>query len=669
MKNTQYTGWAGEPYTTVADAALSYFSAGFPIIPIVPGSKKAAVKWDRWLNQLSESSIREYWGLHPDHGIGFIVQAGLVVLDADTPKAVAALYQIEEAFDISPSVIVTTRRGEHHYFQIDPLAKIKNAAFDTDKHPQCIDIKVRRSMVLLPWNDEKRFERCDIDCVQDLARIDQPFIDSIFRHNGQSPLSSVPRVRPPGEPVEHRCTTDKQLKALVTKLDADIGHDDWKQIGMALSHETRNSEDGYQIFDAWSATGAKYKGRNETRPVWRSFANEPENPITIATLIKMVNDTGADAKEIMLNNRDMFTKVPFEIVYPETASPIRPPRTSLFYPLDRFSLTGSSRELEKRRQDEVFVLLYIALLGQATVIYASPNCGKTLAVISLLTDAITDGRIKADRVYYVNADDNLAGLTEKVRIAEEFGFHMIGDGFKDFRAAMLLPILEKMIEEDKAAGAILILDTAKRFTDLMSKKEVSNFTGLVRRFVAQGGTVIALAHVNKQKSDSGKSIYAGTSDMIDDFDCAFVVELVDDGAESGRRVITFENRKARGSVARVIHFAYLSPDCVSSYQELLSSFCEVDSEDANKAASLAQKMADAPLVDLVTNAIHAGPLAKKDLIALLREHGGISRNAASSLIERYCGDDPSKHLWTFERGQRGVHRYRLIKGIAQGGEA
>lgn len=517
-------------------------------------------------------------------------------------------------------------------------------------------------------SNDKSIEVCEMEHRDDLNEIGQALVDAVFGNNGMTPPGSPALLRPPKKENGPTTTTGKQLAALLNALDPDLGYDDWIHVGMALSHETKNSDEGYEIFDAWSSKGSKYEGPDATLKAWRALKKEPDNPIKIATVMKMVNDTGADSQEIMIESRDRFKKVSAEIINPKAQIIVTPEGNVKTVPLDRYSLTGCSAELEKRRQDEVYVLNDIALIGQATAFYASPNSGKTLAVISMLSDAIADKRIDPLNVYYINADDNLRGLVDKVKIAEEFGFNMIGDGFQGFRADMLLGLLEKMIESGTAAGSIIIIDTAKRFTDLMSKRSTSEFTALNRRFVSQGGTVIALAHVNKKKSDSGKSVYAGTSDIVDDFDCAYVIELLDDGISSGRRVISFENKKSRGSVAPVVHFSYLSPDCVGTYRELLDSFCRIDSEDAKQAVTAAQIDADGPMIAIVKSVISAGPAAKKDLIAVLREQADISRGAASTLIERYCGDDPATHLWTFERGNRGVHRYRLLQDASAGGE-
>jgi hypothetical protein len=41
-------------------AALSWYEFGFSVIPIIPGTKLPAVKWDPWLDGLSPKKIRVY---------------------------------------------------------------------------------------------------------------------------------------------------------------------------------------------------------------------------------------------------------------------------------------------------------------------------------------------------------------------------------------------------------------------------------------------------------------------------------------------------------------------------------------------------------------------------------------------------------------------------------
>lgn len=84
-----------------------------------------------------------------------------------------------------------------------------------------------------------------------------------------------------------------------------------------------------------------------------------------------------------------------------------------------------------------FVLDRIAIIGQATTIYAKPNTGKTLLVLWMLIDSIKAGRIIGKDVYYVNADDDYRGLVFKTELAEKYDFEMLAPGHNGFESAAL----------------------------------------------------------------------------------------------------------------------------------------------------------------------------------------------------------------------------------------
>jgi len=158
------------------------------------------------------------------------------------------------------------------------------------------------------------------------------------------------------------------------------------------------------------------------------FPNEPRKPE-----IKSV-------KELQLSNKALETDKHAEPLAHEIQKDVNP--------LDKYSLRGRSDELEKSVADSVHVLGEFALLGQATILYAAPNTGKTLIALSLLTDAVKEGRVDPSKVYYLNMDDTSQGLLEKVRIADEFGFHMLAEGHRDFSASEFLSIVRGLIETD-----------------------------------------------------------------------------------------------------------------------------------------------------------------------------------------------------------------------------
>ena len=79
--------------------------------------------------------------------------------------------------------------------------------------------------------------------------------------------------------------------------------------------------------------------------------------------------------------------------------------------------------MREKMLTDTFVLDNIAILGQATVIYAKPNTGKTLIVMKMLIESIKAGRVKGDDVYYINADDTYKGLVTKLEINAGFKTH------------------------------------------------------------------------------------------------------------------------------------------------------------------------------------------------------------------------------------------------------
>ena len=131
-------------------AAFYWYGLGLTVIPIIPGTKRTAVKWDPWVEKLSPEVIEIYWRQHPDHEVGFIVGDGIIVFDADSKMAIVALREIEEAFDLSPALVVKTSKGEHHYFRRHPDTYAKSDSHSTEDHPERIDIKTGRAMVVLP---------------------------------------------------------------------------------------------------------------------------------------------------------------------------------------------------------------------------------------------------------------------------------------------------------------------------------------------------------------------------------------------------------------------------------------------------------------------------------------------------------------------------------------
>lgn len=68
----------------------------------------------------------------------------------------------------------------------------------------------------------------------------------------------------------HRPIDAETARAMLSHLDADMPRADWISIGMAV--KSALGDGGYEIWDAWSATGGSYQGERDTQKQWRSMS-------------------------------------------------------------------------------------------------------------------------------------------------------------------------------------------------------------------------------------------------------------------------------------------------------------------------------------------------------------------------------------------------------------
>ena len=323
-------------------------------------------------------------------------------------------------------------------------------------------------------------------------------------------------------------------------------------------------------------------------------------------------------------------------------------------PFKAKSLRGQSAELEKQALDDMFVLDQLAILGQMTIFSAPPNAGKTLITLKLLGQAIQSNQIDADKVYYFNADDNAKGTRVKNKYAEKLGFHMLVPGFNGFKTDDLIPDLKVLIANKIAVGAVIVLDTIKKFADLMNKSSISQFTKQLREFVQAGGTVIALSHVNKNKDTDGKHIYAGTSDLRDDADCAYTISIKSEQLDDCR-IVEFENTKMRGDVARNRIFKYSIQQGIG-YFDLLESVSVMNDGDADKLTSDKLLQADMKVICIILTAIREGHTKRTILIDHV--HKKLKLHTSRKEIERVLAEYEN-YRWYKTIGDKNSHNYSV----------
>lgn len=329
-------------------------------------------------------------------------------------------------------------------------------------------------------------------------------------------------------------------------------------------------------------------------------------------------------------------------------------------PFSPYSLLGSAQQLEDQAIQQTPLLGRLCLSGEATVWYARYNTGKTLICLHLIIEAVQQGRIVPDDVLYINADDSQHGLSQKVRLMQDHGVHVVAPGMKDFESSMFLEKVEAMVSTGTAQGKLIVIDTLKKFVDVMDKKRARAFTAVIRTYVMQGGTLLALAHTNKRVGSDGKPIPEGTGDILSDFDCGYVLSPAGEVNETGDRIVEFECVKSRGPSAFRVQYSYDAASDID-YIERLCSIREVDLNDPDYDPDESPNCDDSDIVEAIELSIHHGSVQKMDIVRLASMASRASRRKVLAVLDKHTGDDVELHKWNFTVQARGAKVYALLK--------
>ena len=340
-------------------------------------------------------------------------------------------------------------------------------------------------------------------------------------------------------------------------------------------------------------------------------------------------------------------------------------QTSALDRLHKYSITGESQALRQQMLDDAFVLKNIALLGQWTTIFAAPGSGKTLLTMWLLIEALENNLLDGDNIFYINSDDNYRGIIEKTELAEKSGFHIIAPNQKGFNSSEIPNLMLQLAETGEAKGVVFVLDTLKKFLDIMQKKDATEFGIISRNFVSAGGTLICLAHTNKHAAADGRPIPGGTSDVRDDSDCVYLLNKITGQLYEEEVAVEFINDKSRGDVAEKVSFSY-SRRYGQTYEELINTVKRIENdelEDLKQSKLNAQQLeADEEIISSVGNSIKAGITSKAAIIKFVNQETGITQRKISKVLGDRTGNIYRLgHRWSVETGAHNKNKYSLLK--------
>jgi hypothetical protein len=299
-----------------------------------------------------------------------------------------------------------------------------------------------------------------------------------------------------------------QLAACLARIDPEIAYDEWIKVGMAIHHETEGSEDGFDLWDAWSSGGLSYEGAEDLRPHWLSFRSNRERTVGIGTLLAMSSPARAEDFEDL------------------TDDPLADGEKRRFH-------LHTIAELKVQEPPRWFVkgVLPQAALG---VLYGETGSGKTFFLLDLVAHIAAgrpwrDHKVNQASVVYVCAE-GAGGFRNRIAaLGRSF------DAELPLRVVLDVPNFledddkELASEINRSGGAeLIVIDTLAQTTPGANENASDDMGAALarcRRLAAKTGAMVLLVHHAGKDLKRGARGWSGLKAAAD-----FEIEISADGA-------------------------------------------------------------------------------------------------------------------------------------------
>ncbi len=306
------------------------------------------------------------------------------------------------------------------------------------------------------------------------------------------------------------------------------------------------------------------------------------------------------------------------------------------------------RELDDMEIKEVDIVDGVFFMGQVLSIVARPNGGKTLLAQHWASIMAQNGY----RVIYIYEDADMNGYRMASMRGEEFGYSVMSSfaNIGQTPQTILNRLREISERSESLHNVVVIVDTLKKFTEVLSKPENKAFFSLMRGVAMKEGSVLLLGHANKYLDDNGKLVYEGTGDMLSDVDSMYY--LYDDGnkkADVRKATLIYEKGRAIANKHEV------------SYEFDLSTYTARKLDYIVNVKKIAMRMQfsetfEEEIIYIVSH-LKQKPLQQKDVVDLVSEEFGHGKNKIIGLLRMLDG-----HNWeSYRVGERNEKKvFRII---------
>jgi archaellum biogenesis ATPase FlaH len=399
-----------------------------------------------------------------------------------------------------------------------------------------------------------------------------------------------------------------------------LHYNDFIKIGMVI--KTELGDDGFDVWDDWAKQSTKYRPM-EMEKHWNSFKGHQLKFGTLVHYSKQFEPTEVTPTGSKLNILTQLYKL------------------------------RTTDAMVKDIEEATFIYGSLLVKSHLTVVAAAPNSGKTTIFTYISGVLAAEGY----EVIYVNVDASGPEIKTHHEHAQKYGYAVIAP---DLHVGTSVLDATKALENLAVSGedlsnVVLILDTLKKFVDVINKSNAKKFYGTLRSLTTKGATVIMLSHTNKYNDPDGKPIYEGTGDLRADVD--ELIYLVSGKKEQGGDLFVSATIDKAKSKATNMGFII---DGDSREVSLMGEF--IDASEIAKDQK--QLLKDRPTITGLVEIIEAnGPMSLSELTRYGSKNGLGSREVVRKVLTRYSTGE--NQIFTMHAGQTKGVSFSLKEANAQ----
>lgn len=297
----------------------------------------------------------------------------------------------------------------------------------------------------------------------------------------------------------------EQITDLLNKLPDDLTYDEWRNVGMAVHHETEG--DGFDIWDEWSSKSPKYTSSAYGMERWVSFGrNTSAEYTTMGSVLLMIRESGADTG-LEVASADEFENLGADPSLPRGKYRIR-----------------SQEEFTAARKNTTWLIKNFMPKATLGVLYGESGSGKSFLAYDLCA-AIARGidewcgkRVKQGRVLIVVAEGE-QGFRQRIQAyCHQQGINP-GDFEVDYISEFIPNLLQPaditdLIKEVKEREPydLIVMDTFAQVmsgADENSSKDVGGALAQCKRLSKATGAMVLLVHHSGKDAGKGARGWSG----------------------------------------------------------------------------------------------------------------------------------------------------------------